>query len=173
MRKHSLVACFPHLRWLYPVLQELIQAWHCRSLSMSCFILRGAVGVAAVFSSLNRCGAAHGSPSSLQHSPSQAFHTCLSSAGPLSKKSERGISSARRLLDILQCPPKIKLQSRAAVNPTCLISSCSFLLIPSLTPRQTSFSSEARGSTDHLVVKLLPGFPDTHFPKMSLCLHCA
>lgn len=48
----------------------------------------GAVGVAAVFSTLNRCGAARGFPSSLQHSPSQAFHTCLSSAGPLSKKSE-------------------------------------------------------------------------------------
>lgn len=164
MRKHSLVACFPHLLWLYPLLQELIQAWHCRSLSMSRLILRGAVGVAAVFSSLNRCGAAPGSPSSLQHSPSQAFHTCLSSAGPLSKKSERGISSAKHLLDILQCPPKIKLQSRASVNPTCLISSRSFFLIPSLTPKQTSFSSEALGSTHHLVVKLFPDFLTAYNP---------
>lgn len=140
---------------------------------MSCLIFSGAVGVAAVFSSLNRCGAARGFPSSLQHSPSQAFHTCLSSAGPLSKKSERGISSAKHLLDILQCPPKIKLQSRTSVNPTCLISSFSFFLIPSLTPKQTFFSSEALGSTDHLVVKLLPDFTDTCFPKTSLCLHCA
>lgn len=132
---------------------------------MSRLILRGAVGVAAVFSSLNRCGAAPGSPSSLQHSPSQAFHTCLSSAGPLSKKSERGISSAKHLLDILQCPPKIKLQSRASVNPTCLISSRSFFLIPSLTPKQTSFSSEALGSTHHLVVKLLPDFLTPTFLK--------
>lgn len=105
-----------------------------------------------------------------QHSPSQACHTCLSSAGPLSKKSEGGISSAKNLLDILQCPPKIKLQSRASINPTCLISSCSFFLIPSLTPKQTFFSSEALGSTDHLVVKTLPDFTDTHFLKMSLCL---
>lgn len=168
-----MVACFPRLLWPYPVLQELIQAWHYRSLIISCLILSGAVGVAAVFCSLNRCGAARGFPSSLQHSLSQAFHTCLSSAGPLFDKSERGISSAKHLLNILQCPPKIKLQSRASVNPTCLISSCSFFLIPSLTPKQTFFSSEALGSTDHLVVKLLLNFTDTHFPEMPLYLHCA
>lgn len=119
------------------------------SFIMSCLIFSGAVGVAAVFSSLSRCGAARGSPSSLQLCSSQAFHTCLSSAGPLSKKSERGISYAKHLLAILQCPPKIKPQSRASVSPTCLISSCSSFLIPSLTPKQTFCSSEALGSTDH------------------------
>lgn len=51
----------------------------------------------------------------------------------------------------------------ALCNPACLTSSCSFFLIPSLTPEQTFFSFEALGSTECLVVKLVSDFIDTHF----------
>lgn len=113
-----------------------------------------------------------GSPAACSTAPAK-HSTLVSALLGLSPRNLNEISSAKHLLDILQRPPKIKLQSKASVNPTCLISSFSFFLIPSLTPKQTFFSSESLESTDHLVVKLLPDFTDTCFPKSSLCLHCA
>lgn len=108
-----------------------------------------------------------GPPAACSTAP--AGHPARASAllGLSPRKLKEGFLQQSILLDILQCPPQIKLQSRASVNPACLTSSCSVFLIPSLTPEQTFFSSEALGSTECLVVKLVPDFIDAHFPKMS------
>lgn len=72
--------------------------------------------------------------------------------GPSLRKLKEGFLQQSILLDNLQCPPKIKLQSRASVDPACLTSS-SFFLIP--TPEKTFFSSLALGSTECLVENLV------------------
>lgn len=92
---------------------------------------------------------------------------------PSPRKMKEGFLGQSILLDILQCPPKIKLQSRASVDAACLASSCSFFLIPSLTPEQTFFSSKALGSTECLAVQLAPDFTGTHFPRTCLHRDCA
>ena len=119
-----MVACFPHLLWPFPALRELIQAWRYTSLSVSCLILSGAAGVTAVSCSLSRCGAARGSPSSLQHSPSWAPCTCLSSAGPLSKKTGRGISSAKHFAR----HPSVSSTDKASKQGFCQSSLSDFIL---------------------------------------------
>lgn len=93
--------------------------------------------------SLSRCGAACGSPSSLQHSLSLATWMYLSSAGPLSKKTERGVSSAKHFVR----HPSVSSKDNTSEQGFCRSCLSDFNFFSHLiSPEQTFLFSEALGS---------------------------